>query len=267
MDSFRNFTNYNNKKYNWENKEERAKKSTDHTKVVAGFYPKEIRESIAGTRIFSPDTVFSFHRPEIVPEIVINNLDSVSSILQEHPRRKCVLNFASYKEPGGMFLQGSRAQEECLCHESFLYNVLQTQTKYYEENKKHLNRALYQNRALYTPNVVFFRKTEAVWCDVITCAAPNFTTARKYNNVAREENSAVLESRIEFILEIAETMQVDTLILGALMSRLFVQQMTLQILSNTIWKSQRIHLSRQRCFPHSVPIRQLISKRQALLNT
>ena len=236
MDSYRNFTNYNNKKYNWENKEERAKKATDHTKVVAGFYPKEIRESIAGTRVFSPDTVFTPHRekympkvPEFTlrtqntPEIIVNNLDSVSSILEFHPGKSCVLNFASYKEPGGMFLQGSRAQEECLCHESFLYNVLQTQTKYYEENKKHLNKALYQNRALYTPNVVFFRGDDAVWCDVITCAAPNFTTAKKYNNVTREENSTVLESRIEFILEIAETMQVDTLILGAFGSGVFGQ--------------------------------------------
>lgn len=223
MDNFRNFTNYNNRKYNWENKEERAKKAADHTKVVAGFYPKEIRESIAETRVFSPDAIFAPHRPKTVPEIIVNNLDSVSSILQEHPRRKCVLNFASYKEPGGMFLQGSRAQEECLCHESFLYNVLQTQTKYYEENRKHLNKALYQNRALYTPNVVFFRGDDAVWCDVITCAAPNFTTAKKYNNVTREENSTVLESRIEFILEIAETMQVDTLILGAFGSGVFGQ--------------------------------------------
>lgn len=53
------------------------------------------------------------------------------------------------------------------------------------------------------------------YCDVITCAAPNFTAAAKYCNVDREENKKVLESRIRFVFEVAKQNQIDTLILGA----------------------------------------------------
>ena len=34
--------------------------------------------------------------------------------------RTAILNYASYKSPGGFFLEGSPAQEEALCHESIL---------------------------------------------------------------------------------------------------------------------------------------------------
>ena len=59
------------------------------------------------------------------------------------------------------------------------------------------------------------RGDEDVFCDVITCAAPNKTAAKKYCNVSDEENSKVLKERIEFVLKIAQDNGVDNLILGA----------------------------------------------------
>lgn len=41
-------------------------------------------------------------------------------------------------------------------------------------------------------------------CDVITCAAPNKSAAQKYCHVSDEENYNALESRIRFVLHIAE---------------------------------------------------------------
>ena len=115
-----------------------------------------------------------------------------------------------------MFINGSKAQEECLCHESFLYNVLlQFVQEFYDWNNKNKNKALYLNRGLYSPGIVFCKDGENAICDVITCAAPNKSVARRYQHVQNEENTKVLKSRIKFVLDIAKENHVGTLILGA----------------------------------------------------
>lgn len=86
---------------------------------------------------------------------------------------------------------------------------------YYEPNKKLLNRALYTDRALYTPDVVFENDECTVKADIITCAAPNKYAAQKYQKVSDEENEKVLINRLLFIRDIVADQGVDTLILGA----------------------------------------------------
>ena len=86
---------------------------------------------------------------------------------------------------------------------------------FYEWNNAHKNKALYLNCGLYSPNIAFFKDEAMVFCDVITCAAPNKSAAQKYCNVSDEENYDTLKSRIQFVLDIAADNQVDTLILGA----------------------------------------------------
>ena len=157
--------------------------------------------------------------------------DSVTALCNckaKHPSQKvAVLNFASYKNPGGMFLKGSRAQEECLCHESFLYNVLcEFEEEYYSQNRKTLRRAMYTNRAIYAPDVHFYHNGGDVTCDVITCAAPNFSAGAKYANVDPATNSKALFSRIRFVLDVAAVQKVDTLVLGAFGCGVFGQNPT-----------------------------------------
>ena len=125
-----------------------------------------------------------------------------------------VLNFASYRNPGGKFIEGSNAQEECLCHESNLYNVLRNFAPYYKENNSKANRNLYTDRALYSPDVIFNKEEEIVKADVITCASPNWTAASE-RGVTQVENTLVLAQRMQFIKDIAELNDVDILILGA----------------------------------------------------
>ena len=130
--------------------------------------------------------------------------------------KSMVLNFASYKNPGGMFLKGSSAQEESLCHESYLYNVLKEFDKgFYEHNRQNKNKALYTNRAIYSEYIRFMRDSEDVFCDVLTCAAPNKAAAQKYCNVTDRLNYSTLKERIRFVIAVAALNRPDTLIFGA----------------------------------------------------
>ena len=127
-----------------------------------------------------------------------------------------------------MFVRGSHAQEECLCSESNLYNILlKFDASYYAWNRKNenSNRSLYTNRALYTPDVVFIRDgLNPIRCDVITCAAPNYTIAKSYHHIRNLDNSRALYARIKFVKMIAEENNVDTLILGAFGCGIFGQK-------------------------------------------
>ena len=206
------------KKEYWNNREERAEQAKNHTKEMQEAYGEKIAETVRNTTIYDTDFV-SEGSVACETGIVVEALDSVSAIMKyagEHKGRTAVLNFSSYKNPGGMFINGSRAQEECLCHESFLYNVLSQFTdKFYDWNNQHKNRALYLNRGMYSPDVIFCRDGNCVSCDVITCAAPNKSAARRYQKVSEAENTEVLRSRIKFVLDIARENHADTLILGA----------------------------------------------------
>ena len=205
--------------YNWENKKERAQIAYNHTREMEERFHNEILNSINNSIIYTNEVVIN---PIVLStnhcRISLLDMDSVSAIINDYdPNIKtAVLNFASYKEPGGMFLQGSRAQEECLCHESFLYNVLNNfRLEYYDWNNYNKNRGLYKNRAIYSPDIIFERGNNIAKCDVITCAAPNKNTAMKYQGVSEEVNNIELYSRIKFILDIASDKKVKRLILGA----------------------------------------------------
>ena len=203
---------YNTKRY-YPNKEERAKLAQNHTKEMEDLYKDEIKDCIDETLVYNANSK-RLNNKQI---IVVDEIDSVGAIFKYDNINEitAVLNFASYNNPGGNFINGSKAQEECLCHESYLYNVLKGRIGYYKINHKNKNRSLYTDRALYSPNVRFTKECKDVFCDVITCAAPNKTAAQKYYNVSDEENSEVLKERIEFVLKIAQDNGVDNLILGA----------------------------------------------------
>ena len=197
----------------WTDKEKRAEQARKHTKEMAEKYSRCIGTSILATKVYDTDD--------------FENIDSVGAIMKYGNPSSAVLNFSSYKNPGGMFINGSKAQEECLCHESFLYNVLKEfQLEFYDWNNRHKNKALYLNRGLFSKGVWFFRGDSHVEGSVITCAAPNKSAAQEYQNVSDKENTEVLRSRIKFVLDIAKYNNVNTLILGAYGCGVFGQNPT-----------------------------------------
>lgn len=211
----------------WIDKENRAKRAIKHTEVVAQKYKDDIIKSIENTKVYggpdkkpnTPDVTRGF------PVFIFFNGTSQEAVFKytQDDDNVAVLNFACYKGPGGGFVKGSSAQEEMLCHSSFLYNVIKEQKNYYNWNNEHKNRALYLDRALYSPNIKFFNDDKVAEVGVITCAAPNFGVARQYQRVTREENYKVLKSRIQFIIDIAEENNISTLISGAFGCGVFKQ--------------------------------------------
>ena len=231
---------YNNKQYNQRNysnrKEERRIKAYNWTNEMEQEFSDEIDYSINNTQVYDDldgsNRLYQTTDKTNTMTIEVVPLDTVSAIFKYQDDTSLVtLNFASFKNPGGGFINGSKAQEECLCEESFLYNVLYSfNNTFYEENRKMLNKSMYKNRALYSPQIIFLREEkngkriegkEAI-SDVITCASPNFSSGKNLG-VSKEENLKVLESRIQFILDIASINHAETLILGAFGCGVFKQ--------------------------------------------
>lgn len=197
----------------------RAKNWLDY---VEATYSEEIERAIKESKIYSPDSqlpVAANNRTNIVlaKEDTVGFLFSemYRGIASTHP---AILNFASYKYPGGAFLDGSTAQEEALCHESILFPVLDAFDKsFYKPNWKNLNNALYTNRAIYSEDVLFENREtrEKMTVDVLTCASPNWRTAGPYKNVSKDENNRVLRERARWMNQILVDRGVDTFVAGA----------------------------------------------------
>lgn len=204
-----------NNSYYWTNKEQRSKQAQFHYEQMKRNYKQEIENSINNSCIYDDKYNFKNSLKNDSMNIIIDDIDSVNAIIKYSKYKIAILNFASYKHPGGMFLQGSKAQEECLCHKSTLYNVLKEFKDYYSWNELNKNKALYKNRAIYSKDILFINNNNIYKCDVITCAAPNKMVAQKYCKVSNEENSKILNERIKFVLDIANEQNVSTLILGA----------------------------------------------------
>ena len=152
-------------------------------------------------------------------------------------KKVCVLNFASSTNPGGGVVNGSSAQEECICRCTTLYPCLNNNdlwTSFYAPHRKAAN-PLYNNDCIYTPDVCVFKsdtnfpeplpKDEWWKVNILTCAAPNLRehpsnpmnphAGYKQAKVTPTELETLLTSRIKRIFEIAVANKNEVLILGA----------------------------------------------------
>lgn len=130
------------------------------------------------------------------------------------------LNFASAKNPGGGFLGGSQAQEECLARASGLYACINPVQDYYEINRV-CRTALYTHHMIYSPGVPVFRDDDdellptPYQTSIVTAPAVNAGAVHENEpaNVARIE--ATMRQRIHYLVTIAALHGHETLILGA----------------------------------------------------
>lgn len=206
---------------NWKGKTARSLLALEHTTQMGELYSEDIRRCILDSGIYGPHFAIDLKKFNVrtkPADISVVAEDSVTAVMYnptEGTNTTALLNFASYKTPGGMFLAGAMAQEEAICHESILYNVLKEFPEYYAWNNLFKHRALYLDRAIYSKNILFLKNYEKFRADVLTCACPNKKAAQEYCDVTDEENHKALKERIGFVLRIAAMNRVDTLILGA----------------------------------------------------
>ena len=165
--------------------------------------------------------VYAAEPESIIPTVTVADQDAVAAILERGRGRAqfcdlTVLDFASFTTPGGGYDRGAWAQEEALCSESFLFNVLNRNKDWYAENRRrNLNCNLYRDRALVVPKVRFTRDRIHAYADVLVVAAPNATYAKSDYGVSDEALERAMRDRIKFVLACADQMGNEKIVLGA----------------------------------------------------
>ena len=155
-------------------REELKQHAQSHYADIKVRLKEDTDRAIINSEIFGPNLPFPQKpRESHHNTFYLKDQDSVFGLTDRS--KTAILNYASYKHPGGYFLGGSSAQEEVLCHESNLYPILLAfDDTYYAWNRQRLNRALYLDRAIY----VVFEKDNSR--KLATCASPNYRTAHKF---------------------------------------------------------------------------------------
>lgn len=199
--------------------------NVEHAKENEEYNNKNYLEQTAQS-VEKSDIGFPNFNIQITPKftdtkVVVKAGTSEQAALESYSHvqdKKCILNFASYKNPGGMYLQGSMAQEEALCHASNLYTILSSskiRLAFYVPNQARLNNSLYGSNMVYTPDVIFHKASVVNKCDVITCAAPNKNSVVRYNRMDPDIVDKTMADRIDAVLNVAYSHNVTILVLGA----------------------------------------------------
>ena len=224
---------------NSEKREARKTSAINNILYIATNLAEETNYSIINTKRekYPPRFSHNFAKKYASTSISVLGTDSVGALFdvvsQNCVKKKiAILDFASYNNPGGGYLNGSKAQEEDLCSKSNLYPCLEVHMDdYYIPHRKDSHRGLYTSDALYIPDIIFeehdpgfascndiqYRirntKRKAI-SDVVVMAAPNANRAIE-NGVSEKDIENAVRERIGAAMGIAAKMDVDIYIVGA----------------------------------------------------
>lgn len=188
----------------------------------------ELESMRAGTTLYTPSEleslVASLSENEGGPtEFSVRNCTTFAaarSLIGDGFANPLCLNFASAKNPGGGFLSGSQAQEECLARASALYDSLSHEMTYYDVNRSYSS-SLYTNHIIYSPNVPVFRDdddnllNEPYSVSIVTSPAVNAGAVRKNEPDNQHLIQATMEQRIRSVLAVGRQHGHDSIVLGA----------------------------------------------------
>ena len=203
-------------------KREKAASASEPENEMAKAEPRQtMDEAPVAVEGIEPEGTGTSEPAVELPQVCVVDQDSVAAVLENGRgyAQFCdlaLLDFASFVNPGGGYIRGAWAQEEALCAESYLYNVLIEQRDWYQENRRrNINCELYRNRALVVPAVRFERGKMHAYADVLVVAAPNTRRAREEYHVADDTLEAAMRDRIRFVLALIDAQGREKAVLGA----------------------------------------------------
>ena len=189
---------------------------------------EQIKSSVANTKLYTPDnlselvaTVETTDRFDTNVEVRNETtFDALRRLYAEREEQIMCLNFASAKNPGGGFLGGAVAQEECLARASALYPTLLEGKEYYTFNRA-LETCLYSDYMIYSPDVPVFRlengalMDDAVPVSIVTSPAVNAGVVKRNEPGNIELIEPAMYQRTEKLLALCLHYKHEVLILGA----------------------------------------------------
>ena len=198
-------------------KEQRQAEARKHVSLVKGVFESDIAKTIETAVLYEDGEGRDLETPDArfeTTKIEVKRIDAAEAV-SNAKGKACVLDFASYRQPGGGYMNGGWAQEEALCAESNLLPILEgLRSVYYEPNKHTMRGGLYSDRALYLTDVMFTTGGGMKKRDVIVCAAVNRRLALQ-NHRSEPECDIDMMHRVQTVMQIAAAHEVDTLVLGA----------------------------------------------------
>lgn len=201
------------------NKDKRAKEAEHWLKTLDKDVNKlYVDKAIQNTTYYLSDAIVT-PKMEVKYEktnvaVYYNDISVCTKAALNHGSKEdhvCVLDFASFTNPGGGFLKGSLAQEEDLCRVSGLYPCLASKKDYYERHKSLNLDGRYNNDFIYVNDCPFFINGKVYLADIIVSAAPNL----KRTDCSGDELDKLLRERMEIIFTQPYSHGVNILLLGA----------------------------------------------------
>lgn len=160
------------------------------------------------------DTSEAFDDGAAVVHVIDGDVvDVAKEFLNTNP---CVLNFASALVPGGGWLSGALAQEECIARRTSLYKSI-SGTRMYERNALAQN-PYYLDDMIYSPHVrvlkdaCFNRLPTEYDISVVSAAAVNIFTC---GAIEQKKLDEIMMRRVQKVLDIMAAHKHRTVILGA----------------------------------------------------
>jgi uncharacterized protein (TIGR02452 family) len=189
-----------------------------------------VRACLDGTRFYPPEELEQIRRdvlalpspgiPTVIEVVNETTLAGIARLVADGRGPVAALNFASARNPGGGFLNGSQAQEESLARSSALYPSQLRAWEFYERHRGSPS-LLYSDAMIVSPNCPVIRDDDGTlleqphFVSFITSAAPNAGAIAVNRPEEMPAIAETLRRRAESVLALAASRGDTRLVLGA----------------------------------------------------